>query len=182
MQKLLFLDRDGVINKDIGYLSQISDIIFLDGIHELIEKALNNKFKIVIITNQSGIGRKYFTEKQFHQIMNHMINDLVEAIKSLKIDDISYYFCPHVPEDKCSCRKPLTGLFHTCQENFAIDVDWQNCIMVGDKITDIIASENMGVINNYLLVSEQNCDADHRMSDISCDFNKILHLSEVKVS
>jgi len=67
--------------------------------------------------------------------------------------DISYYFCPHVPEDKCFCGKPLTDLFHTCQENFAMDVDLQNCIMVDDKITGIIALESMGIINNYLLVS-----------------------------
>ena len=181
MQKLLFLDRDGVINKDIGYLAQINDIVFLDGIYELIERALNNKFKIVIVTNQSGIARKYFTEKQFHQIMSHMINHLVETIKNLKIDDISYYFCPHLPEDKCTCRTPLAGLFNTCQKNFTVDIDWQNCIMVGDKITDIIASESMGVTNNYLLVSEQNCDIDHDNSEISFAFNKIIHLNEVKV-
>ena len=64
--------------------------------------------------------------------------------------------------------------FLACQENFAMDVDWQNCIMVDDKITDIIALESMGIINNYLLVSEKNCDAAHRVRDISCAFNKIL--------
>jgi histidinol phosphatase-like enzyme len=67
--------------------------------------------------------------------------------------DISYYFCPHVPEDKCFYGKPLTDLFHTCQENFAMDVDLQNRIIVDDKITGIIALESMGIINNYLLVS-----------------------------
>ena len=181
MQKLLFLDRDGVVNKDIGYLSKISDIIFFDGIHELIERALKNKFKIAIITNQSGIARKYFTEKQFHQIMSYIINDLMEAVKRLKIDDITYYFCPHVPEDKCSCRKPLTGLFHACQKKFTRDIDWQNSIMVGEKMTDIFAAVSMGITNNYLIDSKYTSVSDPTANEISFDFNRISQLSEVKV-
>ena len=117
MQKFLFLDRDGVINKDIGYLSKINDVIFLDGIFELIETALKNDFKIAIITNQSGIARKYFTEEQFHQIMSYIINHLMGAIKKLNIGDISYYFCPHVPEDKCNCEN-LSRVYFTHVKKF----------------------------------------------------------------
>ena len=181
MQKLLFLDRDGVIIEDVGYLSRINDIVFLEGIHDLIERAVNAKYKVAIITNQSGIARKYFDEQQFHIIMGYIIKILVKTNKSLKNSDISYYYCPHSPDDGCSCRKPKTGLFEACQKHLATKIDWPNSIMVGDRMTDIFAALNMGITNNYLIDGKDAHISDHEATSISFAFNHISALSEVKV-
>ena len=102
------------------------------------------------------------------------------AIKKLNIGDISYYFCPHVPEDKCNCRKPFTGLFHACQENFTTEIDWKNSIMVGDKMSDICAAGKMNIENIYLIDSKYICTQSSKANDISFSFRWISKLNEVK--
>lgn len=156
MQRFLFLDRDGVINKDIGYLYKPEDIIYCDGIQDLVSAALKLEYKIAIITNQSGIGRQLFTEDQFHEIMKFILNSLVKNIENIKSGNLIYQFCPHLPNDNCNCRKPATGMFLNCQEEIIDEIDWEKSVMVGDKVSDMIAAYRMGIKNRYLLEHKEN--------------------------
>lgn len=181
MEKHLFLDRDGVIIHDVGYLSRIDQISFVDGIYDLIRRAVQKGYKITVITNQSGISRGYFSEDQFKTIMDHIIAQLCKNIEILTHEDIDYYFCPHLPENKCSCRKPAAGLFIACQENASREIDWKNSIMIGDKTTDLIAATRIGIKNNYLL-----SDADYFLANLSShqlrlNFRKINTLDEIQL-
>lgn len=151
MQKYLFLDRDGVINEDFGYVYRISDLQLVSGIQELVVQALNKNYKVAILTNQSGLGRKYYTHQQFHAFMQNLTDLLVRSQDLTLSPAIQYYFCPHLPSNKCMCRKPATGLFEFCQKANASPIDWKNSIMIGDKLSDIIPAAKMGIPRRYLL-------------------------------
>ena len=104
-------------------------------------------YEIIVITNQSGIGRKYFTENDFLKLTNWMIDKFNENnIKILKV-----YHCPHSPDENCDCRKPLPGMINQAISDFDIDLDrsW----LIGDKISDIQTALNGKIKNNILINS-----------------------------
>ncbi len=104
-------------------------------------------YEIIVITNQSGIGRKYFTENDFLKLTNWMIDKFNENnIKILKV-----YHCPHSPDENCDCRKPLPGMINQAISDFDIDLDksW----LIGDKISDIQTAINAKIKNNILINS-----------------------------
>ncbi len=146
----IFLDRDGVINFDSpDYIKNCEELSFIPGSIEAIAMLSKLGYKIFIITNQSVIGRKYVSEKGLKKIFAKMINSVEN--KNGKITDI--FFCPHIPEDNCTCRKPAPGLFFQAEKKYGLNL--KNSVMVGDSAKDIIAALNAG-INCKILVKTGN--------------------------
>lgn len=146
-QPCLFLDRDGVINADIGYAYQPAQIHFLPGIFELCLYFQQRDFQIIIITNQSGIARGFYTEIDFQQL-NHWMGQQF-AFRGIKLNAI--YHCPHHPSitGQCDCRKPAAGLFLQAIKDHAILSN--HSIMIGDKVSDLVAAEKAGISKRYLI-------------------------------
>lgn len=153
MKKALFLDRDGVINIEINYLHRIEDFEFIDGIFNLCMYYQNLGYIIVVVTNQSGIAREYYTEHEFGVLTSWMRKEFEKYAVEIK----KVYFCPHHPNisGECSCRKPKPGMLLDAAKEF--DIDLSNSILVGDKETDIEAALNAGVTETYFFDSYSTC-------------------------
>ena len=147
MKKALFLDRDGTINEEVGFLYEVEKIKILEGVAEVIKKAKEKGYLIIVISNQSGIGRGYFESKDVEKI-NQRIKNILRR-KGAKID--TFYFCPHSPEEGCSCRKPMPGLFLKAAEEWDIDLSFSLC--VGDRVRDVEAGVRAGIKRNFLLLT-----------------------------
>ncbi|SHO81392.1 D-glycero-D-manno-heptose 1,7-bisphosphate phosphatase [hydrothermal vent metagenome] len=146
MQKVLFLDRDGVINIDKNYLYKIEDFEFCDGIFEFCRYFIKKDYIIIVVTNQSGIARGYYNQNDFNTLSNWMIDKFQE--QNIKISHI--FHCPHHPNFmKCSCRKPNIGMIEKAKEIYNIDL--VNSLLVGDKISDIECAKNSGIKNAILI-------------------------------
>ena len=144
--KAFFLDRDGVINEDRGYVNKIKNFIFTKGFFKGLKILNENKYVVIIITNQAGIGRGYYTVKDLYKLHKYLKFTCVN--KSSNIDDI--YFCPHHPtmgkgiyKKNCNCRKPKPGLINKAINEWSINK--KKSIMIGDKKTDEIASIKSGI-------------------------------------
>ncbi len=144
--KAVFLDRDGVINEDYGYVYKIEDFHIYNEVFPALKLLKDAGYKLLIITNQSGIGRGYYTEEDFKRITEYMLGILKK--EGIEIDDI--YYCPHHPEGvipeytmKCNCRKPETGMIEEGIKKFNIDV--KKSFLIGDKETDIEAGRKVGL-------------------------------------
>lgn len=149
MSKALFLDRDGVINKEKNYLYKIEDFEFIDGVFETCLHFQKLGYIIIVITNQAGIARGKYTEDDFKVLNDWMIKEFNK--KGINISNV--YFCPHHPEfsELCDCRKPKTKMIMDAQKEF--DIDLLNSILVGDKNSDIGAGINSGIGKNYLITT-----------------------------
>lgn len=137
--KVVFLDRDGTINVDYGYVYQKEKLDFLPGVIEGLKKLQNAGYKLIIVTNQSGIGRGYFSENQFLEFNEYFLSKLSE--KGILIDKV--YYCKHLPDDNCECRKPKIALFEQAIKDFNIDLD--NSFAVGDNIRDLSICDTTNV-------------------------------------
>lgn len=160
MHEAVFFDRDGVINFDYGYVGAIKDFKLLPGITGTIKYLNNNNVKVIIITNQSGISRNYFSNNQYDRL-NKYISSLFAKSNSF-IDGI--YTCRHAPEDRCRCRKPLPFLINQAAADH--NVNKTNSLLIGDKMTDIIAGHNAEIGCNVLvrknhIKSDGLCAAHH---------------------
>jgi len=151
---MIFLDRDGVINIDKHYLYKIEDFEFYENLFETCKYFQELGYQLIIITNQSGIGRKYFTQSDFKKLTQWMLN----KFKSNSINILDIFYCPHIPEDKCTCRKPEPGMIIQACDKYDIDLD--NSWMIGDKISDIDLAYNAGIKNSILISSEYNTNKD----------------------
>ena len=150
--KALFLDRDGVINIDHGYVYKIKDFDFVSGIFVLSRKAIQKGYKIFVITNQAGIARGYYSENDFEIITQWMIGQFKK--KSINILDV--YHCPHLPDSNCNCRKPQPGMLIEAQKKHNIDM--KKSWLIGDKESDISAAINSGITNTILVKSGHKID------------------------
>lgn len=151
-KRAVFLDRDGVLNKDNGYVSKVDDFEFIDGVIEACKTLKEKGYLLVLITNQSGIARGYFTEEQFHTLTEWM--DWSLADRGVDLDGI--YYCPHHAEKgvgeykiDCDCRKPKPGMLFSAIEE--LDIDVKKSVLIGDKVSDIQAGIAAGVEINYLV-------------------------------
>lgn len=139
MNKAIFLDRDGTLNVDHGYVHQIDDFQFIEGSIEALQELKNMGYLLVLVTNQSGIARGYFSEDQFLSLTEWM--DWSLADRGVDLDGI--YYCPHHPEGQgefkqdCDCRKPKAGML--LQAIKELNIDPEQSFMVGDKIEDLQA-------------------------------------------
>ena len=136
---LIILDRDGVINEDSDdYIKSPAEWQPIVGSLEAIAKLSQNGYKIVVVTNQSGLGRNLFTIEALnaiHMKMNTHLAQFGGVIDAL-------FFCPHIPEDNCNCRKPKPGLYNDISERLRVSLNKVFC--VGDKMTDIQAIQSAG--------------------------------------
>ena len=146
--KCLFLDRDGVINYDLGYVYLVKDFKFREEIFKICEYAQNNFYKIIVVTNQAGIGRGYFTVDDFLRINQYMLQSFKQ--RNIFIDDV--YFCPFHPKNgkgkylkDSEDRKPNPGMILKAVKNFNLDI--KRSIMIGDKDSDRQAALRAGLTN-----------------------------------
>ena len=137
MKKAVFLDRDGTINIEKNYLYRIDDFEFLPGVIGGLKKLQDIGFLLIVITNQSGIARGYYTEEQYLILNEWMVQQLEK--EGIKITES--YYCPHHPDAKireygidCECRKPKLGMYYEAIKKWNIDID--NSFCIGDKIRD----------------------------------------------
>ena len=145
--KVVFLDRDGVINKEVGYLHKVDDFEFIDGVFVSCLNFQSLGYQMIIVTNQSGIGRGYYDESDFYQLTKWML----AQFKQHGVNILDVFFCPHGPESDCDCRKPKPGMF--IQANSKYDIDMENSWMIGDKEADIQAANMAGISNTVLVKS-----------------------------
>jgi len=144
--KALFLDRDGVINEDIGYVYRVSDFKFIDGIFDLCKKACALEYIIIIVTNQAGIARGFYTEEDFDNLTKWMIDEF--SNQGIYITDL--YSCFYHPEfgigeyrvDSFD-RKPNPGMIFKARDEYNINLS--DSIFIGDKDSDMTAGRNAGV-------------------------------------
>jgi D-glycero-D-manno-heptose 1,7-bisphosphate phosphatase len=158
--KAVFLDRDGTINVEVEYLSQVEDFQFIPGVPWALKCLKNAGFLLVVVTNQSGIGRGYYDEAALHTLHRHMHEDL--AAYGASID--ACYFCPHHPEHgtgqyrtECGCRKPLPGMLQ--QAALDLDIDLAASFMIGDKLADVEAGSAAGCTPMLVLTGYGSAEA-----------------------
>ena len=161
--KTIFLDRDGVINKEINYLHKIDDFEFIDGIFDACLYFQNLEYKIIIITNQSGISRGYYTLSDYQKVTQWMLDQF--RYKNINILDI--FHCPHGPDSTCDCRKPKPGMFLKAKDKHNTDMgkSW----MIGDKERDTIAANSAGIDNTILIRSSHRIDESNSNAKIILD-------------
>lgn len=151
-KKAVFLDRDGTINIDHGYVHQIDDFQLIEGVGKTLKKLQNQGWLLVLVTNQSGIARGYFSEAQFLQLTEWLDWSLEEDY-GVVLDGI--YYCPHHPEglgeykEECDCRKPKAGMFLQAIEELGIDPS--KSVMVGDKLEDMLAAKAANIKTKVLV-------------------------------
>ena len=150
--KTIFLDRDRVINKEINYLHKIEDFEFINGVFKACQYLESLNYKIIIITNQSGISRGYYTESDFQKITKWMLSQF----NNNNIDILDVIHCPHLPSDFCDCRKPKPGMLLSAKTKHNIDME--NSWIIGDRENDIKAANNAGIINTILVKSGHEID------------------------
>jgi len=161
MRKALFLDRDGIVNIDHGYVSRVEDFEFSDGIFKLIHLFQKKDYLIFIVTNQSGIARGYYSEEDFKTLTLWMIKSF--KLHDIRINDV--YHCPHAPKDNCNCRKPATGMI---EDNFKkYNIDLKNSWMIGDKQSDIDFATNAKIEQSISIGSRDIINSSHHFNTIS---------------
>lgn len=138
MTRAVFLDRDGTIAEDVNYCSSVEDFHLLPTVARAIRLCNENGFKVIVITNQSGLARGYFTEGTLSQIHTKMEKELKK--KGARIDAI--YYCPHHPDDNCDCRKPKADLLNRAAREMELDIE--GSYMIGDMQKDIDVGRAVG--------------------------------------
>jgi D-glycero-D-manno-heptose 1,7-bisphosphate phosphatase len=147
VEKAIFLDRDGTLIRDVGYCSKGGDVELLEGVGKLLPKLKAAGFKLVIVTNQSGIGRGYFTEGDFWSVQHELEKQLGPGV----ID--ATYFCPDTPQTESQRRKPNPGMLLEAARELGIDLG--RSFMVGDKVSDTQAGTRAGVRATILFASDE---------------------------
>jgi len=157
-KKAIFLDRDGVINKEVNYLFKKEDFVFLDGIFDACLYFQNLGYVIIIVTNQSGIARKYYTENDYQKITKWMLRQFEDN----DIEILNVLHCPHGTASNCDCRKPKPGMF--LKAKYKLSIDMEKSWLIGDKEIDVIAANAAGIENTILVrtghkIDESNSNA-----------------------
>jgi D-glycero-D-manno-heptose 1,7-bisphosphate phosphatase len=144
MKPAIFLDRDGTIIKDKGYVNSIKNFVFYDFTFDCL-KTLQKKFLLFIVTNQSGVSKGLISNEQLDEIHKHML----DVLKTQGIVIEAVYVCPHDTEDNCICRKPLPHFVHLAASQYNIDI--ANSYVIGDHPSDIQLALNTGAKGMYVL-------------------------------
>lgn len=160
LKKVIFLDRDGTINQDsAAYIKNWSEFKFLPRSIEALRDLTGAGFVIIVITNQSAIPRGLISPAGLENIHSKMKAAVQSG--SGKISDI--FFCPHMPEDGCNCRKPEPGLIHQAQKKYHIDLS--TAVMIGDSARDIECAHEAGCGYSILVKTGKHQEAELRLAD-----------------
>ena len=138
--RALFVDRDGTLNPDLHYLREAERVELYRGVGESLALARDHGYAIVCVTNQSGIERGFYTVKDVEEI-HARVNDLLRPNRA-HVD--AFYYCPHVPEANCDCRKPGTALFERAARDLSLD--FATSAIIGDRSLDIEAGDRLGLL------------------------------------
>lgn len=155
-KKALFLDRDGVINIDKGYVYKIEDCEFVEGIFDICRLAKKNDFILIVVTNQAGIGRGYYTEEDFLNFMDFIKMEFIK--QGCPLDDV--YYCPYYEDGlppwniKSFDRKPAPGMLLKAAAQHELDLE--QCLMLGDRESDMEAGRNAGIPCNFRMDSPED--------------------------
>jgi len=171
MDKVVFLDRDGVLNIEKNYLYKIEDFEFIDGVFESLLYLQNLGYKLVIITNQSGIGRGYYTYEQYTELTVWLKKRFSE--KGIDITEI--FCCPHSPTQECNCRKPKIGMIDEASK--ILDIDYKNSWLIGDKSSDIETAFNANIPNTIQVKTGH--EFDDKSSKASHIINSIKQIDTI---
>lgn len=170
-QPAVFLDRDGTLIEEVNYLSRIEDLRLFPFTVEAVKLLKENGFLVIVVTNQSGIGRGVYTEAAMHAIHEKIQSELSGMIDA-------FYFCPHLPWDGCNCRKPNIGMIESGMEDFEIDLE--NSWMVGDKKIDVETGHLAGIRTALVLTGygqQHQATLEHLPNIISDDLgNAVLKI------
>jgi len=152
LRKAAFLDRDGVINIDSGYVFKWEDFVFTTGALDALRSLIEHDFTLVIVTNQSGIARGLYSEDDFHRLTNRMLAEM----RKFGVDVAAVYKCPHylhgvVPTYSidCNCRKPKPGMILKALHE--LDINPDRSVMIGDKLSDKLAADAAGIRDFYFM-------------------------------
>lgn len=147
MNKVAFFDRDGTINVNTGHLYEAEKLIFVPGVPELIRHYNENGYLVIVVTNQAGIAKGYYTQEQM-QALHCVMNERLKKEYGAHID--AFYFCPHHPDftGPCYCRKPETGMLEQAIRDY--DIDPKQSILFGDKPSDMECAKRMGIEARYI--------------------------------
>lgn len=175
MTSAVFLDRDGVINVDHGYVSTWEQFEFLPGASEALRELQDAGYLLIIVSNQSGIGRGYYSERDLHTL-NQAIAEHLDSTLGVTLS--GFYHCPHHPTEaegefrqQCDCRKPAPGMIQQAVLDHGIDV--KTSLLVGDKDSDIEAGRAAGVARLFKVVDSAQSGAS------APDIQFVTALSEV---
>lgn len=179
MRRAAFLDRDGTINVEKEYLYQVKDFEFIPGVPEAILKLNQAGYMVIVVTNQSGVARGYYTEDDVLNLHRHIAGELKQV--GAHID--AWFFCPHHPDGRgsyalpCKCRKPSPGMLLEASRRH--DIDLENSVMIGDKLADIDAGKAAGchtvlVRTGYGADEEQYVDLQTSVCDDLLSAVKLL--------
>lgn len=164
----LFLDRDGVINVDHAYVHRREDFEFVEGIFDLVAAACRSGYLIVVVTNQAGIGRGYYSEADFHHLMDWVAEEFEQ--RDGRLDAV--YFCPYHPDHgvgkfkrESDCRKPAPGMLVQAAREWQIDM--ARSLMVGDKVADMQAARAAGVGTCLLFGLTEPADVGRRIVSLT---------------
>jgi histidinol-phosphate phosphatase family protein len=155
---VVFLDRDGTLNFDPGYLSDPNAVQLLPGVRTAIARLNRASFKTVVVTNQSGIGRGLIREETLEAVHRRLRELLAESDAWLD----AIYYCPHRPEEACGCRKPSAGLVDRACRELALSP--QHAFVIGDKATDVELARNIGAIAVLVLSGNHPEEEQARMA------------------
>lgn len=154
-KKIVFLDRDGVINKKADehcYITKVSDFVFNEDIFGVVSKLKDDGFEFIVITNQRGIARNLYNEEQLDEIHEHMTVEFHK--KGIEILDI--FYCPH-ENDVCDCRKPKDGLLKLACAKYPVDL--LNSVLISDSSADVSMGEKFGIGKNILIQADTPIEA-----------------------
>jgi len=159
IRRALFVDRDGTINPDLHYLKDADRVELLRGVGNALARAHDHGLLVVCVTNQSGVGRGFYSAEDVERIHSRL-NQLLLAERT-KID--AFYYCPHAPDAGCPCRKPGTGLFDDARRDW--NIDFASSAIVGDRALDIEAGRKLGLLTGLVVPHHHEEEVAKELAD-----------------
>ncbi|GIU82826.1 MAG: HAD family hydrolase [Acidobacteria bacterium] len=149
VKRAIFLDRDGTLIEEVNFLHRVEDLRFFPFTEEAVSILKNAGFLLIVVTNQSGVGRGMFSADivvQIHEAIQRRLDEKIDR----------FYFCTHLPEEGCECRKPNVGMIEQAKEDFSIDLE--NSWIIGDKRLDMELGFNAGINTCLVLTGYGNVE------------------------